>query len=88
LESELHTAGWTFFFLADKLKWSMFGFNEHHALRASVKRLLSSVKSRGLNCLEICEVTTKSFLGVYFVSIFGHPRHIQRSCTLSAESDP
>lgn len=86
LEQEIRGAGWTFFFLAGEIKSSVFGFSERRAIRTAMKRLLSSVKSRYLNCLEVRRVVRRSFLGVHFVSIFAHPRHIQRSSALSAPS--
>lgn len=86
LDHEIHRTGWTFFYLADEIKRSVFGFDEQEAIRTAVKRILSSVKSRCLNCLEIRKVVTKTFLGLHFVSVFAHPRHIQRSSTLSVKS--
>jgi hypothetical protein len=85
LDGEIHKAGWTFFYLADEIQRSVFGFDEQEAIRTAMKRLLSSVKSRCLNCLEVRRVVKKTFLGVHFVSVFAHPRHIQRSSTLSAQ---
>lgn len=87
-DHEIHRAGWTFFYLADEIKRSVFGFDEQEAIRTAVKRILSNVKSRCLNCLEVRKVVTKTFLGLHFVSVFAHPRHIQRNCTLSAQSVP
>jgi hypothetical protein len=86
LGRELHGAGWTFFFLADEIKRSVVGFDEQEAIRTAVKRLLSSVKTRCLNCLEVRRVVTKTFLGLHFVSVFAHPRHIQKSSALAALS--
>ncbi len=79
MDRELHRAGWTFFFLADQINGAGVGFDEQKAVRAVVKRLLSSVKSRCLNCLEVRQVVTKTFLGLHLVSVFAHPRHIQKS---------
>jgi hypothetical protein len=38
--------------------------------------------------LEVRRVVTRTFLGVHFVSVFAHARHIQRSAALSALSTP
>ena len=84
LGRELHGTGWTFFFLADEISRSAVGFNEQEAIRTAVKRLLSSIKIRCLNCLEVRRVVTKTFLGLHFVSVFAHPRHIQKSSALAA----
>jgi hypothetical protein len=84
LDRKLHGAGWTFFLIADEVTRSVVGFNEQQAIRMAMKRILSGVKSRCLNCLEVHRVVTKTFLGLHFVSVFGHPRHIQKSSALSA----
>ena len=82
LGRKLHGAGWTFFFLADVIRRNVVGFNEQEAIRTAMKRLLSSVKTRCLNCLEVHRVVTRTFLGLHFVSVFAHPRHIQKSSSL------
>ncbi|HEY7531247.1 MAG TPA: hypothetical protein VH681_00535 [Nitrospiraceae bacterium] len=86
LDRKLHGAGWTFFFLADEIERSVVGFDEQKAIRTAVKRLLSSVKKRCLNCLEVRRVVTKTFLGLRFVTVFAHPRHIQKSSALAGLS--
>ena len=47
-------------------------------VRTALNRLIARVKLQKCNCLEIDEVAAKSFLGMPYVSVSGHSRHIQK----------
>ena len=83
LERELTKAGWTLFFMAGEIKTTVFGFDRQKIIRTAVKRLIANVGSRKLNCFELTRVAATSFLGVPYVNVFAHSRHIQRSSALS-----
>jgi hypothetical protein len=85
LGTAVNKAGWTFFFMAGEIKMSAFGFGKEMAVRRAVKRVILDVEAHKCNCLEITQVSPKSFLGVPYVNIRAHARHIQRS---SAFSEP
>ena len=90
-EKTIQEAGLTFFFMAGKLRTTVFGFNRQNALRAALKRLIAGVKSRHCNSIEITRVMGKSFLRVPYVSVSAHPRHLQKGMSFSANaggSDP
>jgi hypothetical protein len=82
LEASLHKAGWTFFYLAGEIRATVFGLNEQGTVCKAVKRLITNVKARDLNCLEITRVATSTFLGVPYASVAGHARHIQEGLVL------
>jgi hypothetical protein len=77
LERDIDQAGWTFFFLAGEIHATVFGFNPETSVHTAVERLVASAKSQNCNCLEIGQVTMKSFLGLPFASVSAHSRHIQ-----------
>jgi hypothetical protein len=77
LEGQLRKAGWTYFFMAGQIHTSAFGFDEQKRLRTAVKRAIRDVQSLNCNCVEITGVTTKSFLGLPYVSVTAQSRHIQ-----------
>jgi hypothetical protein len=81
LEKELDSAGWTLFFMAGEIKSSSFGFNKQNRVDAAVKRLIASAKRQKCNSLEIGSVSERSFLGVPYVSVSAHWRHIQKGLT-------
>ena len=76
-EKDISQAGWTFFFLAGEIHATVFGFNAQTAVHTAVERLIGNAKSQHCNCLEIGNVTMKSFLGLPFASVTAHSRQIQ-----------
>lgn len=84
LDAAIHQAGWTFFFMAGEIKITSFGFDKKSAMRRAVKRVIANVESHKCNCVEITEVSAKSFLGMPYVNVSAHSRHIQeRSAFIS-----
>jgi hypothetical protein len=83
LDGRVRDAGWTFFFLAGEIKATVFGFDLEKTTHRAIARLLASLKSDKLNCLEITQVVWKRFLGLPYVSVSGHARQIQKSMFLS-----
>src|SRR5260370_35202879 len=77
-DKDIQQAGWTFFFLAGAVQATVFGFNRAKAVHTAVDRLITNAKSQNCNCLEIGEVTMKSFLGLPLASGSAQSRHIQR----------
>ena len=81
LDTGVKKAGWTFFFMAGEIKITAFGFDQQTAVRRAVKRAITDVESHKCNCLEITQVSPQSFLGIPYVNIRAHARHIQGSST-------
>ena len=77
-EKTVEEAGWTFFFMAGEIKTTVFGFDKQKALRAALKRLITDVKSRDCNSIEITRVVDKSFLRIPYLSVSAHARHLQK----------
>ena len=79
LESAIHKAGWTFFFMAGEIRITAFGWDQEQAARRAVTRVIRDVASHQCNCVEFTGVSAKSFLGMPYVSVSAHSRHIQKS---------
>ncbi len=82
LDRKIREAGWTFFYMAGGINATAFGSDLEKTTRRAVKKVLASMKSDRLNCLEIAEVVEKRFLGLPYVTVSAHPRHIQESMFL------
>jgi len=80
LGAEIAKAGWTFFYMAGEVKKHAFGLGEEQRVRAAVERVIEDVQAQHCNCVEITHLANKSFLGVPYVSITAHARHIQDGC--------
>ena len=85
LEKELSTTGWTLFYLASPISTTAFGFNRAKMIRAALTRLIAQAKLQKCNCLEIDDVSTRSFLGIPYMSVSAHPRHIQRGLVFAGQ---
>jgi hypothetical protein len=77
LEEKLSAAGWRFFLMAGAIKTIGFGFARRTMIQAALKRLIAAVKLQECNCLEIDTIATRSFLGLPYVCLSAHSRHIQ-----------
>ena len=85
-EKTVDEAGWTFFFMAGEIKTTVLGFDKRKALRTALKRLIADVKSQHCNSIEITGVVSKSFLGIPYVSVSAHARHLQKDRVFSGSN--
>jgi hypothetical protein len=79
VDTAIHQAGWTFFFMAGEIRITAFGWDKEQAARRAVKRVLGDVESQHCNCVEFTGVLAKSFLGMSYATVSAHSRHIQKS---------
>jgi hypothetical protein len=63
------------------------GSDSEETARRAIKKIIASMKSDKFNCLEISRVAAKSFLGLPYVTIAAHQRHIQESLYLFRAKD-
>ena len=82
MDRKLCEAGWTFFYMAGEVNAIAFGSDSEKTTRRAVKKVIANMKSDRFNCLEISRVAAKSFLGLPYVTVAAHPRHIQESIFL------
>jgi hypothetical protein len=85
LEQELATAGWTFFYMAKAIRTTAFGFDRARMVHAALKRVITNVRHQKCNSLEIDDVGTHSFLGIRYVRVSAHARHIQRGMVFAGQ---
>ena len=83
-EKEIKQAGWNLFFMAGEIKANVFGFDRQRTAQAALKRIGTLVKSQNCNCLEITDVTEKSFLMLPYVRVRAHARHLQPGLVFGA----
>jgi hypothetical protein len=77
LDRKVRDAGWKLFFMAAELRAVVPAWGGQKTLRRGVKRLLAQTRSQHFNCLELTHILRKRFLGIPYVSIAAHSRHIQ-----------
>jgi hypothetical protein len=82
LDRKIHAAGWNFFFMATEVKVMFFGSLGAAKVQNALKRILEKVKRQHFNALEVTAIATRHFLGVPYVTVSAHSRHMQQSCSL------
>jgi len=82
LDRKIHAAGWNFFFMATEVKVMFLGSLGAAKIQNALKRILKKVKEQHFNGLEVTEIVSRRFLGVPYVTISAHSRHMQQSCYL------
>jgi len=86
LARNIEAANWNFFYLAGEMRVTVLGRNRSGTLRRAVKRLLAK-QEKQFNSLEIMKVVSKRFLGIPFMSVAAHTRHIQQGICLVPAKD-
>ncbi len=84
LDHKVRAAGWNLFFMAGELRAVVPAWGGQNTLRRGVKRLLAQTRLQDFNCLEVSHILRKRFLGIPYVSIAAHPRHIQEGCQIQS----
>lgn len=72
-----------FFYMAGEVHATAVGSDLEKTTRKAVRKVIASMKSDRFNCLEITQVAEKRFLGLPYVRVSAHLRHIQESMFLS-----
>lgn len=82
LDRKIHAAGWNFFFMAAEVKVTFIGWIGAVKIQNALKRILRKVKEQQFNALEVTQIVARRFLGVPYVTVSAHSRHMQQSCYL------
>ena len=86
LARDIEVLNWNLFYLAGDIRASALGRDRPGTLRKAVKRLLAKQEEQ-FNSLEISKIVSKRFLGIPFMSVAAHTRHIQQGICLVPAKD-
>ena len=87
LGRKIEHAKWNYFYLANPIKTMVLGREGLPSLRRAVKRVLAKQQNQSFNSLEITRIISKRILGVPYLSISAHFRHIQEGMYLVSAKD-
>lgn len=87
LVRNIEGANWNFFYLAGEIRATVLGRGRSGTLRRAVRRVLAKQKGQKFNSLEITKAVSKRFLGIPFMSVTAHARHIQQGIGLVPAKD-
>ncbi len=84
LDRKVHAAGWNFFFMAAEIKAMFFGSLTPAKVRSALKRIVTKVNRQNFNGFETPAIVARHFLGIPYVTVSAHSRHLQQSCHLES----
>jgi len=84
LGNKAHAAGWHFFFMAAEVKTMFFGSPRAPRVQSALKRILAKVKQQHFNGLEVTAIVPRQFLGLPYVTVSAHSRHLQQAPNLDS----
>ena len=70
--------------MAAEVKVMFLGSLGAEKILKALKRILEKVKQQQFNGLEVTEIVARHFLGVPYVTVSAHSRHVQQSCYLNS----
>jgi hypothetical protein len=80
-------AQWNFFFLAGAISATAFGRAAPATLRRAIKLILAKLPGQKYNALQITKVAPGNFLGIPYLRVSVHSRHIQEGIYLVPSPD-
>ena len=87
LTRKIEGGNWNFFYLAGEIRATVPGRDRPGTLHRAVKCVLAKREGEKFNSLEIIKVDSKRFLGIPFMSVTAHFRHIQQGIGLVPAKD-
>jgi hypothetical protein len=87
LGRKIESAKWNYFYLAGPIRTTVIGREGLATLRRALERVLAKQQTQSYNSLEVTKTTSRRFLGVSFLSISAHSRHIQEGMYLLPVDD-
>ena len=82
LDRQIRREGWNFIFMVGALQGASWGSWSDVAIRCAAIRVLKKTQTTKLNAFEITGIHARRFLGVPYIVVTGHSRHLQESTVL------
>jgi|SRR5581483_5267236 len=79
VERALSEVGWHFFFIVPETRAAAVSWTPQGAARKALKKVTMAIEAKNFNALEIAEITTKHFLGLYYTRVVAHAREVKGS---------
>ena len=77
VERKLRDAGWQFFFMVPAVEASAIGLDPRKTFANALRKIARAVDERGLNAVEVTAIERRRRLGLHYVRITAHPRHVR-----------
>ena len=85
---KIENAKWRFFYLAGQRSAAAMGDEGQQAtISKAVVRIMGRLPRETYNSLEVTQIVSRRFLGIPYVRVFAHARHIQEEMQLVAPEE-
>ena len=74
-------------FFAEEAQATVFGSLVANNIQKALKRIFLKMRKQNFNCLEVTKMVENRFLGVPYITVCTHPRHIQQGCWLDSAQE-
>jgi len=78
LDQRIRSSGGNYFFIAAEVRVFVFGRLMDRVVWRALRQIFAKVQNADFNCLEVTEIIEKRFLGVPYITVGAHSRHIQQ----------
>jgi hypothetical protein len=82
MDRKLRSVGWNSFFMADEVQATVLGATHPASILSALKKILKKVRGHDFNALEVTGIFTGRRLGLPYVTVSAHSRHIQQGWLL------
>jgi len=79
VDRKLREAGCHFFFMVPAVEASAIGLDVRDTCANALEKVTRAVSERGFNAVEVTAITRRVWLGLHYVRITAHPRHVRNS---------
>jgi hypothetical protein len=87
LDRRVRAFGWHLFYRAEEVKAIVYGRGEERDVRRAVNRIVAKARPLNFNCIGLTKIVTEHFLGIPYLTISGHPHHLQESGVLQSAAE-
>lgn len=87
LDRQIRREHWNFFFIGGPIQGTSWGSWSAISLRHAAIRVLSKSKLTKFNGFEVTGIYTRRFLGIRYVTVVGHSRHLQQGPVLQSSAE-
>ena len=84
LDRQIREDGWSLMFMGGAISGTSWGSWSGTAIRCAAIRVLKKTRASKFNAFEITGIHARRFLGVPYVVVTGHSRHLQQSTVLQS----
>jgi hypothetical protein len=78
LDQRIRDGGSNYFFMAAEVRATVFGRLVARSIRKALKQIFRKVRDANFNSIEVTKITEKRFLGVPYITVCAHSRHLQQ----------